>query len=187
MAEAPQPLSLLAVGQPYHPDRRSWPEGADYNFHGGGHELRIFLGGASREEVAAIESGPVEFGLWAEAPGLLLIVRFGAGLSFDCSYSWHRMARTLRDRTLPPATEETSPELRALVTVILVDADDGRVLVLRAVTFSPEFSRVIHRTIRDQAAAAEDAAGHERWVADLMRSPTDQLWSRCPVRCRGGA
>jgi hypothetical protein len=162
-------LHALEVGKPYDPRRGSWPEGADYNFRQGGHELRIFLAGARPREVKAIRSGPLEFGFFAEPMGLFLITWFGSSLRFDCSYHWQRMAETTGDRTLPPALEETSPALRALVTIILVEATNGVVLALRSVTFSPEFTRAIHRAIGDQVGAPYDRAAHERWADGMTR------------------
>ena len=56
-------LNVLTVGKPYDPSRPVWPQGADYNFRDGAHELRIFLPQASKTEVAAVEDGKIEFGL----------------------------------------------------------------------------------------------------------------------------
>ena len=175
----------LEVGKPYQPGRRRWPEGVDYNWRSGGHELRLFLGGATRHEVEAVRSGPVQFGFFAEPEGLFLIARFGTRLSFDCSYNWHRLSAD--DRTLPPPSEETSPKLRAILTIILVEATSGVVLALRGVTFSPEFTRAIHRAIADQVGAPYDRTAHERWANETTRRlSTHQLWGRCTMRCRGG-
>src|SRR5262249_25139546 len=138
------------------------------------------------KEVAAVETGPVEFGMFTDPLGLLLVTRFGAVMSFDCSYSWHRMVKVIGDRSLPPAYKKTSPELRALCTIILVDARTCLVLALRAVTFDPPFTRAIHRAITDQASAADTPGLHGDWAQSMMRFTTDQLWDRCTIRCRGG-
>jgi hypothetical protein len=181
-------LHALEVGKPYDPRLRSWSEGADYNFRSGAHELRIFLARPTRSEVEAIRSGPVDFGFFTEPMGLFLITQFGSRLSFDCSYHWQRMAEVTGDRMLPPPSEETSPALRALVAIILVEATSGVVLVLRAVTFSPEFTRAIHRAIADQVGAPYDRATHQKWADGMTaRHSTDQLWERCTTRCQGGA
>ena len=181
-------LHAIKVGKPYDPRRRYWSEGADYNFRSGAHELRIFLARPTRSEVEAIRSGPVEFGFFAEPLGLFLLTRFGTALSFDCSYHWQRRAEVTGDRTLPPASLETSPALRALVAIILIEATNGTVLALRTVTFSPEFTRAIDRAIADQAAGPYDPAGHREWADGMTaRLSTDQLWERCTTRCQGGA
>jgi hypothetical protein len=178
-------MYTLEVGKPYHPDGQVWPERAGYSFRLGGHELRIFLGGATRREVEAVRAGSVEFGFFAKPPGLFLITRFGSQLSVHCSYNWHRVSPD--ERTLPPPSEETSPELRALITIILVEAPTGVVLALRGVTFSPEFTRALHRAIGDQVGTPYDRAAHEHW-ADRMtaRLSTEQLWAKCTTRCQGG-
>jgi hypothetical protein len=178
-------MYAIEVGKAYDSHRRRWPEGADYNFRAGGHELSIFLDGATAAEVEAIESGPVEFGFFAEPMGLFLITRFGP-LAFDCSYHWQRLSA--ENRTLPPPSEDVSPELRALLTIILVDAFTGIVLALRTVTFSPEFTRALHRAIADQVGAPYDRAAHERWVDGMVGCyTTNQLWTLCTVRGQGGA
>jgi hypothetical protein len=178
--------NALAVGKLYSPRRRQWEERADYNFRSGAHELRIFLAGATEAEIHAVSTGPLEFGLLVQQPELFLITRFGATMSFDCSYSWHRVKPS--ERVPPPAWEETKPELRALCTIILVEATNGIVLALRAVTFSPEFTRSIHRAIALEAALPYNPAAHEaRALATLAGLTTDELWRRCTVMCRGGA
>jgi hypothetical protein len=187
----PGPLHHLEVGKPYHPARRVWPEGSDYNYRDGGHELRLFLARLSNGEVGAVRKGRVEFGLLVELPELFVVTRFYAPgsdrvlLSFDCSYQWHRVPAA--SRTEPPAWEETNPQLRALCTVILVEATGGLIMALRSVSYSPEFTRAFHKAIADQAALPYDAAAHDRAVADVVRRyNTDQLWVRCQHRCEGG-
>src|SRR6516164_3241328 len=108
------------VGQPYSSTRHVWPEGADFNYRDGGHELRLFLRDASHAQIAAIGSGPVEFGFFAEPLGLVLIVRFSAQLSFDCSFCWRRVSPD--ERVIVPPVEEVRHEARALISIILVEA-----------------------------------------------------------------
>ena len=101
----PGPMHTYTVGQLYHPSRRSWGEGADYNFRAGGHELRIFLGHATPREIAAVGTGRVEFGAMIELPEIFVVSRFHGPdpqqargrvvASFDCSYQWHRVRKTV--------------------------------------------------------------------------------------------
>jgi hypothetical protein len=185
-------MQLLTVGQPYDPARRVWPEGADYNFRGGDHELRIFLTRATPREVAVAETGRIEFGLLVDLPELYVISRFfdprhpdKMVMSFDCSYSIHRVAA--EERTAPPAFEEVSPALRALVSVVLVEATTGVVLALRAMSYSPEFTRVFHRAIAEQLTLPYDKTTYERVaVAKVQAYDTRQLWELCTVKCTGG-
>jgi hypothetical protein len=182
-------MHALSVGKPYLSGCWSWPEVADYNFRSGSHELRLFVAHLTPRRVEAVRTRPVEFGLLVDQPLLVLVVRFldrsgQVVMSFDCSYSWHRVPAA--ERVLPPPVEETSPELRALLTIILVEATDGLVRVLRTVTFSPEFTQRLHRAIADQAALAYDVGEHERAIKRMLRFTTDQLWAQCRLRCRGG-
>ena len=185
------PPTLYRVGAPYDPRRRSWPEGADYNFRSGGHTLRLFLARASKSEVEAVEEGKIGFGLLLEPPDIFVISRFHAPgaarvvMSFDCSYQWHRLDPA--ERTAPPAWEETSPALRATCTVLLIEATDGILKAVRAVLFSAEFTRAFHRAIHDQVATPYDPAAHDRAVAAIVRRhDTTQLWDRCQYHCSGG-
>jgi hypothetical protein len=185
-------MQLLTVGQPYDPARRVWPEGADYNFRGGDHELRIFLTRATPREVAVAETGRIEFGLLVDLPELYVISRFfdprhpdKMVMSFDCSYSIHRVAA--EERTPPPASEEISPALRALVAVVLIEATTGVVLALRAMSYSPEFTRAFHRAIADQLALPYDRTRQERETAAKVAAlDTYHLWDLCKVYCTGG-
>ena len=81
-----------------------------------------------------------------ELPEIFIVSRFHGSdgkvvCSFDCSYSWHRV--DLAEKIEPPAWEETSPQLRALFSIILVEATTGVILALRSCSYSPEFTRSI--------------------------------------------
>lgn len=176
------PPEILAVGKPYIPGRRNWPDStADYNWRAGGHELRLFVANISKAELRAVESRRLDFGLLVDLPELYIISRFfdprnpaKMVISFDCSYTPHLVQPS--ERTPPPAFEETNPKLRALVTVILVEATSGIVAALRASTYSPEFTRALHRAISEQLAMPFDEAEHRRRVAQKVRDfTTDQL------------
>jgi hypothetical protein len=98
-----------------------------------------------------------------------------------------RPRRRWTPRAQSPAWEETSPRTLALCTVLLVEASNGILQAIRAVSFSPEFTRSLHKAIADQAALPHDPAEHDRAVADVVqRYSTDQLWARCQHRCEGG-
>lgn len=45
------------VGQPYHPSRRAWPEGAQYNYRQGQHELVLFFQSPTTREIEAVRHG----------------------------------------------------------------------------------------------------------------------------------
>ncbi len=188
---------VYAVGQPYNQLRRRWPEGARYTYRGSQHELILFFRQPSAREVRAVGQGRAEFALVAEGPLLVLLYQFrpppehlGAPPSVvipwsEAPYTWHRVP--LDERTLPePATD---PEQRALLTLLLVDADTGIIRALRALTFSPAFSAELEEAIREQAQLPYDAATYERLQAGLeARYPsTEALLAVARARCVGGA
>lgn len=136
------------AGEPYHPTRRSWPEIAQYNYRGGGHELVLFLRQPTSPEVRAARQGLASFAFYADQNLLVLLYAFGDGLPWsDAPFSWHLVPAA--ERVLPP---ETRGEERALLTVVLVDATTGIIRALRVVTLSATFTRLLHDAIREQAA-----------------------------------
>ncbi len=55
-------LHKIAVGQRYHPERRSWPELTQYNFRGGMHELVLFFNGVTAKDIDAYHKGTIDAG-----------------------------------------------------------------------------------------------------------------------------
>jgi hypothetical protein len=176
---------LYQVGRPYIPGRAGFPEGVEYNFRAGEHELLFFFYSPSRAEVKALRTGECEFALAVEGPVIFLLYRFGTAINWsDAPYSWHLIPPD--QCTLP---EAQGPDTRALLQIIVVDAVSGLLLALRVVTFSPTFTGALYAAIRAQAEnswvgqAAYDAA-----LADLYRRyPTSaDLLKRAVGRTQGG-
>jgi hypothetical protein len=179
-------VPTLSVGQPYIQGRASLDPRAEYNFRGGQHELLLCLRGLTAREVEAVRSGEAEFGLVLGEDVLFLLYRFGEAIRWsDAPYTWHLVPAGERE---PPARRR-SGESRALLTVVLVDADRNLVRALRALTLSPEFTRTLHAAIRRQAARVWTA---EAYDAELRRAyarwPTSEaMLPAATVRCIGGA
>ena len=160
-------MKVFEVGKPYIAGRVNWPEGAEYNYHAGAHELRLFINSPSPKEIAAVSNWTSEFALAVEPPVILFLYRFVYGIDWrDAPYSWHLVPAD--QRTLP---DPEGPETGAPLHVILVDAGSGLVRALRAVTFSPEFTRTLHGAIRVQAESPwPGQAAYDAAVADLRLS-----------------
>jgi uncharacterized iron-regulated membrane protein len=77
---------------------------------------------------------------------------------------------------------------QALLTVLLVDAGTGILLVARSVSFSPEFTRVIQEAISAQAAAPFNESSYNSAVDRIyQRYPTAEAIARVAAhRCVGG-
>jgi hypothetical protein len=72
--------------------------------------------------------------------------------------------------------------------MILIESRNGIIKALRAMSYSPEFTRTFHRAIADQIALPYDQVEHERKVESITRQfTTDELWAKCQHRCESGA
>lgn len=178
-------VSRIQVGEPYLPDGRLRPPGAEYNFRGGAHELLLCLTQLTEHEIAAVLRDPAEFALVRDGPGLLFLYRFGRDLPWsDCSFTWWRVPEAERVEPWIPAQDE-----RALLTTILIEQETGIVSAIRATTFSPEFTGALHVAIAEQAATPWiGRAAYREWIDDLYtRFPTtESLLAIAAVRCVGG-
>jgi hypothetical protein len=140
-------MHTLEVGKLYHPGIRHWPEGGEYNFRSGGHELLLRFVRPAAQEVEAVSRGDCEFALASVGDILFFLYRFGKAVRWsDAPYAWHLLPEDQRIPPLHPNTDQT----RALLRVVLLDAATGIVRALRAVTLSPGFTRSLHSAIQVQ-------------------------------------
>ena len=186
------PLHLLKVGELYNPDRRSWPETPHLRMTDGGIELALFLGDPSDDETAAVRAGDAEFGLWSKDGVIFFLARFGPGPKrkrgavgwLDALYDPQRDA-TVGDT---PDVAALTAEARSLVTVVLVDASNGIVRAIRAVTLSPDFTRLFYHAVHERTSSGVPASVVHAEVGRLQRIYTSEQLARLAlVRCRGGA
>lgn len=139
-------MHLYEVGKLYT-DRTHWPEGAQYNYRGGEHELVLFFNRPTAKEIHSIGKERAEFALFVERQLIILLYRFGTGLDWsDAPYSIHLVPH--EQRTIPPDVEAG---MRALLHIVLVDASNGIIRVLRVISLSPEFTQALHHAIQEQA------------------------------------
>ena len=61
------------------------------------------------------------------------------------------------ERIPPPEPGQLTPESRALLEVILVNATGGQIRAMRQLSLSPEFTRAMFRAIAHQAARPFDS------------------------------
>jgi hypothetical protein len=178
-------MPLLEVGKPYLPGRTRLEPRAEYNWRAGQHELLLCLSDLTEAEVQAIAQGEAEFALLVWRDVIFLLFRFGDAIGWsDAPYSWHLVAPG--ERTLPPV--ELSAKARAVLAVILVDADRNVVRALRLVTFSPELTGALHGAIRAQAARPFDAAAYDAQLAEAYErwKTSEAMVAKATIRWRGG-
>lgn len=175
-------MHKLSLGQPYHPNIKRWPEGVEYNYRGGMHELRMFFNHPSAEEVASVRRGHCRFALTVEQGVIFLLYRFEDAVPWgDAPYSIHLVPEA--ERQLPAATTTE----HALLSVILVDASTGLVNAIRAVTFTPGFTQRLHAEICAQAVRPFSKTGHQAVINIIYEQfSTERLLERAVARSEGG-
>lgn len=178
--------SRLAVGEPYIAGATSFPEGVQYNFRQGVHELLMWLGSPSREEVRAIRKGRAEFGLLVESGVIFLMYRFEGNPHWsDCPYHYHLVPP--EQRQLP--FDLLTPEGRAMLQILLVDAHTGLLKVIRMCSLSPSFSCRLHAAISEQAAQTGfSVTAYDDTLTALYRKyPTaSRMAAATQMKCVGG-
>ena len=180
-------MPLYEVGKPYNPARPSWPEGAQYNYRSGQHELILFYRSPQKSETMDVRKGDCEFGLLVEGDVIFLLYRFGESLPWsDATFSTHLVPEDERSTPQP----ELSTEIRALLSVILVDAATGIIKAMRAVTLSPSFTAKLQHEIYEQSVRAwPGPREYARQLQDAYRRyPTSDEMARAALaRTKGGA
>jgi hypothetical protein len=175
----------LTVGKPYLEGRTDWPERVEYNYRGGGHELRLFYPDPRPDEIADYREGPARFAFAVAGDVVFFCWKFGGQPWCDSTYSIHLV--TADERQAPP--DWTEAEARAALTVILVEAKSGLVAALRYLTFSPDFTRRLHEAIRKQYG--RPWPGDASYLAQAKRIyaaySSDRIANALALaRCKGG-
>jgi hypothetical protein len=179
-------LVALEVGKPCVPGRTSIEPRVEYSFRRGQHELLLCLSQLSEDEVVAVREGKAEFGLLIYGLVIFLLYRFGEAIAWsDAPYSWHRVPP--EQRQLPETP--TTAEIRAWLSVALVDADRNVVRALRRGILSPDFTRALHAAIADQAAGPWNPENFDAHLRSAYQSwsTTEQMLSHAIARTSWGA
>lgn len=171
---------LYEVGKLYSPTKRVWPEGYDYNFRAGQHELRLFMRTPHPQEIAAVRNGAARFSFSTFAGPEVLFLSFGfqtpngGELNGDCSYSWWLVPE---DERQPPSLD-FGPTEGALLTVFLVDAENGILKVIRVIGLGHKFTLALHRAILAQAQGELPDDYDDQLRRVMARYTTVQLLNR---------
>lgn len=153
--------------------RPAYPLGSRESYYHYGHEghaLTWVVRNPTDDELDAFAHGKLEFALVLEPPLIVVCSRFGATVPWSASaFQWHRVPAA--ERALPP--RGASLEAGVPVTLNLEEAGTGRLLGSRIITLAPEFARVLHEAILEQARFPYDPTEERRAL--------DKLRSRCPI------
>jgi len=175
----------ISVGEPY--PRRLPPYMVDGGIleYSPGFHLTLVFGDLSPKEIEMSRRDPIEFGLFEINGVIFLLWRLGR-IDGSSPYSWQLEPVKLDDTPLAATAH-------ALVTVVVVDRTTLIVQALRAVSWSPEFTRAMDAAIRRQAAGGVQPDGFkvrteytEAVLAVYERYSGPAMWMAATARCRGG-
>lgn len=180
-------MSELRVGTVYHPGKTHWAPGTDFNWRGdasknvGVLELRLMFDRLTPSDIRQIRSGPCQFHVAVVNDTLFFLFKFGTVCPLsDNSYNWHLVAED--ERTVPPVLADDE---MAVLTIILVSAEDGIIRALRQVSLSHSFSVALFDAIRAQIERPFDRVKHDANIAETyVQYPTSQaLLKRAIATC----
>jgi hypothetical protein len=132
-------------------------------------DLTLVASPAGDAQALAVLRDECEFALVVDDSLAMLCYRFGEAIPWGAALL-DREA-TLEERSSRPMAEPIN--VRALLSVRLVDGRDMGVRATRNVTLSLDFTRALREAVRDQARIPFDPRAHEQAVARLNR--------RCPT------
>lgn len=178
MSETRKPW-MLAVGQPFAPERQKWPDGSfEYRYFDGNHLLQICVASPSEQDTAVFLNGRMHVGLYAEQGVVFFLFRIEGFMEWsDQAFSIRLVGEA--DRGLPRIEDNE----RLLLTLVLVDADTGLVSAMRMVTYSPHFSRLFVRKLQAQLdAPVFDRSEHFATVEEIYKQfPTSKAMAKAAL------
>jgi hypothetical protein len=172
----------VKVGKLFKAGVTHYEEMPEYNYRSGVHQLLIAMQHLRPEEIEAVRSARASFAFTVIKDVLVFQYRFGSVLSWsDAAYTWHKVS--VAEQQLPP---EVAGEQRAMLEIVLIEATTGIVKVIRAVSFSPTFTRRLHQAIRQQAVRpfSPDYDSQVRQIFAAFSS--SQLRHKAIASCTGG-
>jgi hypothetical protein len=144
-------MHLREIGKPYSWERTVWPEVPRLILRPNLYELAIFIEHPTDSEIAAVDRGKCELGLYVESEVLAVCYRFGPGRGFGEGLPW---SHVLYSYHLVPKAERMNPLFfpgEGLLQIVLVDAAGGLIRALRLVSLPCGFAEALERAIRRQA------------------------------------
>lgn len=171
-------MHLYTVGKPYS-SRTRWPELAQYNYRGGDHELVLFLNNSTPSEIRDVGKGEAQFALYVERSLIIMLYKFGKSIPWsDAPFSIHLVPAD--QRILPPPV--TGDYDGALLHILLVDASNGILKAMRALSLSAEFTTALHHAITEQAKMPFSQAAYNKELNGLYAGySSDELAQMAPI------
>lgn len=168
---------VYQVGALYSSNRTVWPEAGEYNYRQGTHELSLFFGRLTSQDIDGIRRGPARFGLLVEQDIIFFLYEFGKACPLsDAPYTIHMITQNERVLPLPPSS--LSPEQGVALNVVLVHSENGRIAALRQIGLGHEFSFALLEAIHRQAALPFSQPIYDRHLAEAYQKfpQTASMW-----------
>lgn len=172
-------MRRLEVGQPFAGRAGPSPEGVQLCLSGSHPELQLFLSRPTPAEVESIRRGPCHFGV-CEAEGVLFFL-----YRFDPAFPWSDTPyhRALEEAHRPVNLALLNEESRALLTVVLVRAEDSIVQAIRVVSLSPRVSRALWQVVLLQETLPPD---YEARIQRVYARHSSRELARLGLHAPGG-
>ncbi|MDQ4104910.1 MAG: hypothetical protein M3186_14795, partial [Actinomycetota bacterium] len=157
-----------AVGEPYKPSKTRWPDGVcQWRLSDQGVEMVMFFAAPTDVEINAVKKGDARFALLAGEHALILAHRFDPLPWSDTPW------QVCRQTDMPTGVPLVGPDGHLLVTVILVDSNNGIIKAIRGTTWPARFVEAVRAAIRKQALnKSTDAQGAAEINAWYTRYPS---------------
>lgn len=179
-------MVLVAVGQPYPEGKPPYAPGAQFSWSKDEMFLELRFEQPSQDEVRAVKSGEAEFALVIYESVIFLLYRFGEGIPWgDAPYSIHLVPSEYQPDPAIFLTKRT----RFILTTCLFDSLTGIVGAIRALSFSPEFSRALGQAVQAQRMAkwiGREAYGRTLAAAYQKWPTPEAMLGSALAKCIGG-
>lgn len=154
---------LTSLNEPHPLNVRAMDEGLQLLAGGAAYELLYNVDAPSDTELAALNTGPLEFALVDQPGVLLLAMRAAPEVPWgDAPLNPHAPDGRLTPPQIPQAGQRTPGRLT------VTDHRTGLVRVIRSFTFTPEFSLALAEGVRLHAGAPYPGErGYERLLNSL--------------------
>ncbi len=162
-------MRLTKVGMLFIPGVTTLDEGATYNYTAAGHTLTLCVRAPTTEEIDAVQKQEAVFGLFRRGHTLFILAKFGRLSWQTCHYNWWINAPVMRP---DPWLDLVGLKGGISVSVCLVNAANGILEALRAVTLSREFSEAFLEVVSAQAKPPFDPWRHAETVDEVLQDFT---------------
>ncbi|HEY3426257.1 MAG TPA: hypothetical protein VGL27_15785 [Negativicutes bacterium] len=171
----------MEIGNLYQAGKTQLSEEVSYRYDSAGHVLVLVLSALTAEQIQDSKKGTVELAMYEDGPVIFLLSKFGDnGKWNDAPYSWHLMSRS--QQVLP---DDLAEGAGAKMKVILVNADNGMVEVIRTVIMGHDFVEQLHAAIHKQASGRFNGQSYAKHLNGIWNQYTpEEMVEMAQARCK---